>query len=61
MLDYEEGYRELAAAIILQAGRDYRNVLRKKSPTIYDRSLKADLERFFQSDWFTVISDLDAE
>lgn len=59
MADYEENYRNLAAAIILQAGKDYRNVLKKKTLSLYDKSLKIDLERFFQSDWFTVISDLD--
>ena len=42
-------YEELANAIILRAVQDYRE-------TYYEPTLR-EIERFFLSDWFTVLSD----
>ncbi len=52
-------WEELAQAIILQASEDYRNALKglKKCPE--NRALlkrKRECERFFHSEWFTVLS-----
>ena len=46
-------YQLLANAIIIQAVKDYR---RTKNPT--DRK---ELERFFQSEWFSFLCNLDGE
>ena len=44
-------YEDLANAIILQAVQDYRRTNNK-------RALE-DLERFFLSDWFSVLTSID--
>jgi len=57
-------YEELANAIILQAVKDYRLALKR-----YSRHPKKDaftqnkeeLERFFRSEWFGVLTNLDPE
>ena len=46
-------YQELANAIVLQAVKDYRM-------TDDERELK-EIERFFRSDWFGVLTDVDPE
>ena len=46
----------LANAIILKAVNDYRAALKQ-----YDRRTQAEIERFFLSDWFTVLTKLDGE
>ena len=59
-----EPYENLANAIVLQAVKDYREVLaRAASHSVkdcYQRS-KDDLERFFYSGWFGVLTNLDPE
>ena len=50
------GYEGLAAAIILQAVKDYRKALKKK-----ERGQKRECERFFRSQWFVILSDVDGE
>ena len=55
------GYEELANAIILQAVKDYREALRLLSMNPNDKSAKRDqrnIERFFRSEWFSILSDL---
>ena len=47
------GYELLAEAIILQAVRDYRSA--------DSNGAKAHIIRFFRSDWFKVLTDLDCE
>ena len=49
---YRENYEKLAQAIILQAVRDYRNGCYQT---------RCSIERFFRSDWFMVLTNLDGE
>ena len=50
---YKENYEKLAQAIIIQAVRDYRNS--------YSYQTRCSIERFFRSDWFMVLTNLDGE
>lgn len=57
-------YEKLANAIIIQAVKDYRAALRscRKSPSShFARSQREALEKFFRSDWFLLLTDLDGE
>ena len=57
-------YEKLANAIILSAVKDYRAARRKlkKRPKNEDAKLVVeDCERFFRSDWFKVLTDIDGE
>ena len=57
-----ENYEKLANAIILQAVKDYRAAKKKlkKQPTNKDAEIMIkDTERFFRSDWFTALTDVD--
>lgn len=48
-----DSYEELANAIVLQAVKDYR--LHVDEPTLNE------IERFFRSGWFSVLTKLDPE
>ena len=53
------GYEELAHAIILQAVKDYRKALRALSvdPANCDaQAMKSEVEQFFCSSWFKVLT-----
>lgn len=50
------GYRELANAIILQAVKDYRKALKHD-----ERGRKREIERFFRSEYFTVLTNISGE
>jgi hypothetical protein len=55
-------YENLANAIILRAVEDYRKVLRILSKHPYNRDAlreKRSLLRFFFSEWFRVLSNID--
>ena len=57
-------YQELANTIVLQAVADYRKA--RKDLKIYPRDKKAmyrarEIIRFFRSDYFSVITSIDAE
>ena len=57
-------YENLANAIILQAVKDYRVALRalKANPRSHTPlSDKNKIERFFRSEWFTVLTSVDGE
>lgn len=57
-----ENYEKLANAIILQAVKDYRAAKKKlkKQPMNKDAEITIkDTERFFRSDWFTALTDVD--
>ncbi len=57
-------YEKLANAIIMQAVKDYRAAKKKlkKRPTNKDAELMViDTEKFFRSDWFTALTDVDGE
>lgn len=51
-----DGYRELANAIILQAVKDYRKALKHD-----ERGRKREIERFFRSEYFTVLTNISGE
>lgn len=51
-----EGYKELAAAIVERAVIDYKTALKNQ-----DNSVIYSLERFFRSAWFEVLSECDGE
>lgn len=52
----QEPYHELANAVILSAVKDYRSARKAK-----DRHKVGSIRRFFRSDHFSVLSDLDGE
>lgn len=57
-------YQELANAIIKQAATDYRAALKalKKNPeNIIAQREADDVRRFFRSQWFCVLTDIDGE
>ena len=58
------GYKYLKCGIIYQAVKDYRYVLKrlKKKPTDIDLNIQyEELQRFFKSEWFRTLCDIDAE
>ena len=60
--DYVDCYQNLANAIILLAVKDYKTILRclMRNPRNQDAQReKKRLERFFFSQWFGVLTDLD--
>ena len=62
-MDYEP-YKNLAAAIVINAVNDYRKALRKlrKYPDNEAAlSEKRELERFFRSNWCSMLSDIDGD
>lgn len=59
-----DGYERLANAIIIQAAKDYRAALRRlrRKPNIKDaKAEKESIERFFRSDWFRTLTEVDGE
>ena len=57
-------YENLANAIILQAVRDYRVALKCLTVNPRNKTALADkekIERFFRSDWFSVLTSVDGE
>ena len=57
-------YEDLANAIILQAVKDYRMALKSLKANPRNRTAMADkdeIERFFRSGWFSVLTSVDGE
>lgn len=57
-------YKELANAIIVQAVKDYRDAVERLRYTPDDKSAQYDkrsIEKFFRSNWFSILSDLNGE
>jgi len=57
-------YQTLANAIIIQAAKDYKTALKYNahSPMEIEHSVSIkDLERFFCSEWFSVLSTVDGK
>ena len=50
------GYEKLAEAIILQAVKDYRKALKHD-----ERGRKREIEWFFRSSWFSILTNLSGE
>lgn len=58
----EDGFTNLASAIILQAVKDYRDALKtlEKNPYSIDANkMKSNGERFFRSKWFSQVTSID--
>lgn len=64
MYDSEAGYEALANAIIAQAVKDYeaalKNYMKRGYRGINDYGIK-DLERFFRSEYYRMLTELDGE
>jgi hypothetical protein len=55
-------YTELANAIVLQAVEDYRKALSgKKIKGVTPERTIRDVEKFFRSEWFAVLTRVDGE
>ena len=62
-LKYADGYTDLANAIIVQAVKDYEKALKKLRRNPGNKKAKEDLrelESFFFSEWYRVLTDLNA-
>jgi len=60
----KDNYNNLANAIVLQAVKDYRKVLRTLSLHPHNRSAQYErrsIEQFFRSGWFGVLTSIDPE
>ncbi len=60
----DDHYENLANAIIVQAAKDYRKALQqlKRCPHAERARLtKAEVERFFRSEWFGILTDADPD
>lgn len=58
------GYEELANAIIVQVAKDYREALRLLGMKPNAKSAQHDkrsIERFFRSEWFSILTGLNGE
>ena len=58
------GYQALANAIIEQAVKDYRaalKVLRRHPDSKAAMETAMEVERFFHSDWYTTLMDIDPD
>ena len=59
-----DAYENLANAIILLAVKDYRRALKLLSKNPHSRSAIAavnEMERFFRSDWYEILTSVDGE
>ena len=57
----DEAYERLAAAIVVQAVKDYKGALRKEArgkATDSTQGTIVSCEHFFKSEWFEMLSDL---
>ena len=57
-------YEDLANAIILQAVKDYRMALKSLKANSRNRAARADkaeIERFFRSQWYSALTDVKGE
>ena len=60
----EDPYERLANAIVLQAVSDYRVALKKIKAHPKNReaiSEALEIEKFFQSGWYSILTDVDGE
>lgn len=64
----DEGYRQLAAGIVMQAVNDYRKALETLKGDLSDRkklkaarSTKRECEQFFHSGWFTTLTAINPQ
>ncbi len=62
-MQYVEGYTDLANEIIIRALKDYERALRKLKRNPENKRAKEDIEKlesFFFSEWYRILTDLDA-
>ena len=55
-------YENLASAIVITAAKDYRDALQSLTRNKNNdkaKRMKEEVERFFNSDWYSVLTDLD--
>lgn len=60
----DEGFSNLANAIVLQAVNDYRRALKKIKNypcSIEENRVKVSLERFFRSKWYSDLTNIDGK
>ncbi len=57
----DNNYKQLMAAIVVRAVKDYSKILRKKSLKDMDKRRKFELEQFFKSEWGESLTELDGE
>lgn len=60
----DDPYRNLANAIVVQAAKDYRKALRQlRHNPRYEmaRNEKNEVERFFHSEWFHYLTNVDPD
>ncbi len=63
-MDTETAYENLANAIVLQAVKDYRSAkaMQRIDPKDYSaRGRIGVIRKFFRSDWFRTLTDIDGE
>lgn len=63
MADFEnlENYEALARAIVTYAAREYVDALRRNSANEEAIRMKEENERFFHSEWYMMLTDIDGE
>ena len=62
-MKYDEGYTDLANEIIIRAVKDYERTLHRMIRNPENKRAKEDIEKlesFFYSEWYEVLTDLDA-
>ena len=59
-----DGWQALANAVVQQAAKDYRADIRKvkRNPDAKAALKEAlEIEKFFRSDWFSILTDVDGD
>jgi len=57
----DNNYKQLMAAIVARAVKDYSKILRKSRLSDLDKRKKFELEQFFRSEWGELLSELSGE
>jgi hypothetical protein len=57
----DNNYKQLMAAIVVRAVKDYSKILRKSRLSDLDKRKKFELEQFFRSEWGELLSELSGE
>lgn len=57
----DNNYKQLMAAIVVRAVKDYSKILRKSRLSNLDKAKKLELEQFFKSEWGELLSELSGE
>ena len=60
----DRNYEDFAQAIIVRAAKDYRKALKRLKRVPRDkeaRHTKTEIERFFSSNWFSILTLLDGK